>query len=78
MKNAAYICIIPNVQVNCEATNGNSLLPSLYIKVEWLTTRPISDTLAVIEVMAMIKKGQMNTAGGNLKTPAEQFYLLAA
>ena len=35
-------------------------------------------TLAGIEVMAMIKKGQMNTAGGNLKTPAEQFYMLAA
>ena len=35
-------------------------------------------TLAGIEVMAMIKKGQLNTAGGNLKTPAEQFYMLAA
>ena len=35
-------------------------------------------TLAGIEVMAMIKKGQMNTSAGDGKTPAERFYALAA
>ena len=35
-------------------------------------------TLAGIEVMAMIKKGQMKTLAGDRKTPAEQFYALAA
>ncbi len=35
-------------------------------------------TLAGIEVMAMIKKGQMKTSEGNKKTPAEMFYALAA
>ncbi len=35
-------------------------------------------TLAGIEVMAMIKKGQMKTSVGNKQSPAEQFYALAA
>jgi len=35
-------------------------------------------TLAGIEVMAMIKKGQMKTLVGNKKSPAELFYALAA
>jgi len=35
-------------------------------------------TLAGIEVMVMIKKGQMKTSEGNKKTPAEMFYALAA
>jgi len=35
-------------------------------------------TLAGIEVMAMIKKGQMKTLAGDRKTPAEQFYALVA
>ncbi len=35
-------------------------------------------TLAGIEVMAMIKKGQMKTSEGNKKSPAEMFYALAA
>jgi len=35
-------------------------------------------TLAGIEVMAMIKKGQMTTLAGDRKTPAEMFYALAA
>lgn len=35
-------------------------------------------TLAGIEVMAMIKKGQMKTPGGNQNTGAELFYALAA
>jgi len=35
-------------------------------------------TLAGIEVMAMIKKGQMKTRAGNEQTPAEMFYALAA
>ena len=34
-------------------------------------------TLAGIEVMAMIKKGQMKTSVGNKKSPAELFYALA-
>ncbi len=34
--------------------------------------------LAGIEVMAMIKKGQMKTSVGNKKSPAELFYALAA
>jgi len=34
-------------------------------------------TLAGIEVMAMIKKGQMKTLAGDRKTPAEMFYALA-
>ncbi len=36
------------------------------------------DTLAGIEVMAMIKKGQMKTAKGDDWSPAELFYSLAA
>ena len=35
-------------------------------------------TLAGIEVMAMIKKGQMSTPAGDEKSPAEKFYALAA
>lgn len=35
-------------------------------------------TLAGIEVMAMIKKGQMNTRVGDERSSAEQFYALAA
>jgi len=35
-------------------------------------------TLAGIEIMAMIKKGQMKTLAGDRKTPAEMFYALAA
>jgi len=35
-------------------------------------------TLAGMEVMAMIKKGQMKTRAGNEQTPAEMFYALAA
>ncbi len=35
-------------------------------------------TLAGMEVMAMIKKGQMKTLAGDRKTPAEMFYALAA
>ena len=35
-------------------------------------------TLAGIEVMAMIKKGQMKTSAGDKKSPAEMFYALAA
>jgi transposase-like protein len=35
-------------------------------------------TLAGMEVMAMIKKGQMKTRVGEKQTPAEQFYALAA
>jgi transposase-like protein len=35
-------------------------------------------TLAGIEVMAMIKKGQIKTSDGNKKSPAEMFYALAA
>ena len=34
--------------------------------------------LAGIEVMAMIKKGQMNPPTGDKKTPAEMFYAPAA
>ena len=35
-------------------------------------------TLAGIELMAMIKKGQMKTAKGDDRSPAELFYALAA
>jgi putative transposase len=35
-------------------------------------------TLAGIEVMAMLKKGQMNTPAGDEKSPAEMLYALAA
>jgi transposase-like protein len=35
-------------------------------------------TLAGIEVVAMIKKGQMKTSVGNKQPPAEMFYALAA
>ena len=35
-------------------------------------------TLGGIEVMAMIKKGQMKTTAGDKKSPAEPFYALAA
>jgi len=35
-------------------------------------------TLAGIEVVAMIKKGQMQTSAGDKPSPAEQFYALAA
>ena len=36
------------------------------------------DTLAGIEVMHMIRKGQLQREGGEEQTPAEQFYSLAA
>jgi len=35
-------------------------------------------TLAGMEMMAMIKKGQMKTSEGNKTSPAEMFYALAA
>ncbi len=35
-------------------------------------------TLAGIEVMAMIKKGQIKTSAGDATSPAERFYALAA
>ena len=35
-------------------------------------------TLAGMEVMAMIKKGQMSAPAGDEKSPAEMFYVLAA
>ncbi|MEC4681974.1 MAG: IS6 family transposase [Nitrospirales bacterium] len=35
-------------------------------------------TLAGMEIMAMIKKGQMKTSAGDEQSPAEQFYALAA
>ena len=35
-------------------------------------------TLAGIEVLAMIKKGQMKTSAGDKKSPAEMFYALVA
>ncbi len=35
-------------------------------------------TLAGMEVMVMIRKGQLKRLAGNEKTPAEQFYALAA
>ena len=35
-------------------------------------------TLAGIEVMAMIKKGQMKIRAGKEHTPAQMFYALAA
>ena len=35
-------------------------------------------TLAGIEVMAMIKKGQMKTLVGDKQSPVEMFYALAA
>ena len=35
-------------------------------------------TLAGIELMAMIKKGQMKTTKGDNRSPAELFYSLAA
>ena len=35
-------------------------------------------TLAGIEIMAMIRKGQLKRSAGHEKTPAEQFYSLAA
>jgi transposase-like protein len=35
-------------------------------------------TLAGMEVMAMIKKGQMKTRAGNEQSFTEQFYTLAA
>ena len=35
-------------------------------------------TLGGIEVLAMIKKGQMKTSAGDKKSPAEMFYALAA
>ncbi len=36
------------------------------------------NTLAGIELMAMIKKGQMKTTKGDDRSPAELFYALAA
>lgn len=38
----------------------------------------VGDTLAGIEVMHMIRKGQLQSDGGEGQTPAEQFYALAA
>ena len=35
-------------------------------------------TLAGMEVMAMIKKGQIKTSAGDATAPAERFYALAA
>ena len=35
-------------------------------------------TLAGMEVMAMIKKGQIETSAGEAPSPAERFYTLAA
>jgi len=35
-------------------------------------------TLAGMEVMAMIKKGQMQTSAGDKPSSAEQFYAIAA
>jgi len=35
-------------------------------------------TLTGIELMAMIKKGQMRTTAGDARSPAELFYALAA
>ncbi len=63
---------------------------SLLIAHNWLVkliTRPMMGfkefhsaqrTLAGIEVMAMIKKGQMKTKAGDKKSPAQLFYALAA
>ncbi len=42
------------------------------------TFHAAKQTLAVIEVMAMIKKGQMKTLAGDRQTSAEMFYALAA
>ena len=39
---------------------------------------PAQRTLAGIEVMAMIKKGQMSVPAGDEKSLAEMFYALAA
>ena len=36
------------------------------------------NTLAGIELMSMIKKGQMKTTKGDNRSPAELFYALAA
>jgi putative transposase len=35
-------------------------------------------TLAGVEVMHMLRKGQLKSGGGQAQTPAEQFYALAA
>jgi len=42
------------------------------------TTHAAQRTLADIEVMAMIKKGQMKTSVRGKQSPAEMFYALAA
>ncbi len=44
----------------------------------FINFRAAQRTLAGIEVMAMIRKGQMKTLAGDRKTPAERFYALAA
>ena len=48
--------------------------PMLGFKSFWAA----QSTLAGIEVMHMIKKGQLQSDGGEEQTPAEQFYSLAA
>jgi len=64
----------------------NHLIEQDHRRIKRLT-RPMLDfknfhaaqrTLGGIEVMAMIKKGQMKTSAGDRKTPAEMFYALAA
>jgi putative transposase len=50
------------------------LRPMLGFKSFWAARR----TLAGIEVMHMLRKGQITSAGGQVQTPAEQFYALAA
>ena len=48
--------------------------PMLGFKSFWAA----QNTLAGIEVMHMIRKGQLQSDGGEAQTPAEQFYALAA
>jgi putative transposase len=48
--------------------------PMLGFKSFWAAER----TLAGIEVMQMIRKGQLASTGQEAQTPAEQFYSLAA
>ena len=48
--------------------------PMLGFKSFWAA----QSTLAGIEVMHMIRKGQLQSEGGEEQTPAEQFYALAA
>ncbi len=48
--------------------------PMLGFKSFWAA----QNTLAGIELMHMIRKGQLEKDGGEARTPAEQFYSLAA